>query len=197
MTAESVIKSVLNIINLKKQTINMSDDDIIQINQFLNETGKELIARVRWSSLIKEVLVVGNVSFQILPNDFQQLSLSGGIMLNKASYTPCRIVTSKTLWQFLQKKISEIYYAIINSNKIEFSKTLDSDGAKYYYFSKNWIANDKHEVSETADIPLISENLLIKGTVYRWKREKGLNFTDELSEYEALIAVEEEASMGL
>lgn len=197
MTAETIIKSVLNIINLKKQTINMSDDDIIQINQFLNETGKELIARVRWSSLIKEALVIGNVSSHILPDDFQQLSLSGGIMLNKASYTPCRIVTSKTLWQFLQKKISEIYYAIINSDKIEFSKVLDSDGAKFYYFSKNWIKNNKPEINDNSDISLIPENLLIKGTVYRWKREKGLNFTDELSEYEALIAIEEEASKGL
>jgi hypothetical protein len=199
MTAEMIVKTVLNVINLRKDVSNLSstDNDFIQIKAFLNETGVELSRRVRWDKLIKTELTIGNVDNHILPSDYQQLSLSGGIVLNKANYIPCRLITSKALWQSIKAGTSLIYYAIINDNKIEFSKTLDSDGAKFYYFSNNWIVGNKNEIIENSDIPLIPESLLSKGAIWRWKREKGLPYTDELAEYEALIATESEASKGL
>jgi hypothetical protein len=132
-----------------------------------------------------------------LPSDYQQLALSGGITLNKAIYTPCRLVTSKSLWQSLLLNASDIYYAIINNNKIEFSKPIDSDGVKFYYFSSNWVVGDNNEINEAADVPLIPENLLSMGGIWRWKREKGLPYSDELSEYEALILTEIKASRGI
>lgn len=197
MTAESIVSKVLSVINLDKTEINFNDDDIKQILTFINDAGIELSRRVRWDKLIKQVITAGNITSYTLPSDYQQLALSGGITLNKSVYVPCRLVTSKALWQSLLLTASDVYYAIINNNTIDFSKQIDADGVKFYYFSNNWVSGNKSAINEAADISLIPKNLLSMGAIWRWKREKGLPYNDELSEYEALILSEVKASRGI
>jgi hypothetical protein len=194
---EDVVKNVLNIINLQKTTITLTDAGINQIVQFISDTGVELSKRVRWDKLIKEAVTGGNIISYDLPSDFQQLSLSGGIILNKANFVPCRLITSKVLWQLILKNVSSVYYSILSDDKIEFSKEIDADGVKFYYFSLNWLIGNKSKIDSLSDISLIPENLLSKGGVWRWKREKGLPYDDELAEYEAIILSEAKASRGL
>jgi hypothetical protein len=58
----------------------------------------------------------------------------------------------------------------------------------FEYRSKNWIINGstyKEYFTADADVPLINESLLLMGLRAWWKKEKGLDYAEDMRMYEA------------
>lgn len=197
MTAETVLTNVLLEIGLDKPDAQLTSNeyDIRQIRAFMNAAGKDIARRVEWSKLYKTVSISGSVSEFVLPPDFHEMSEKGAVHLNKSSFYPLRSVVAPEQWAFLSSRPSSQHYYHLSGGKILFSPALDSDGAILNYVSSHWV-DGKQEVTQNGDMLLIPENLLEKGTVWRWKRQKGLPYDDVLAEFEADLIAEIKADRG-
>ncbi len=197
MTAETVLTNVLLEIGLDNPTAQLSSDDyeILQIRALMNAAGKDIARRAEWSRLYKDMTIGGGLSEIDLPVDFHEMAEYGAVRLNKAGFYPVRPVVSPEQWAFLIARPSAQPYYHLAGGKILFSPTLDVDGAKLRYVSKYWVTG-KEEVTQNGDTLLIPENLLEKGTIWRWKRQKGLPFDDQMAEFEADLMTEIKADRG-
>ena len=85
---------------------------------------------------------------------------------------------------------------MIRGGAVAFSDALDADGAKMTYVSKNWITGGKSAVTANADTFLIPERLIRLGALWRWLREKGQPYDDNMAEFEADLVQEVKANRG-
>lgn len=186
MTALQVLEQVLAEIGFTKESpeLSGSDEDILKIRQFINETGKEIAIRGEWRKLVKNVNLSGGIGEAILPSDFLKMPVYGAMWCdNTLPVIRCEDIS---LWQYILRNLSSRYYYVLQNGNILFN-TVMPDAVRYRYLSKNWVDDDKDEVTENGDSFLIPEQLLVRGAVWRWKREIGLQYEDERQEYEALI----------
>ena len=199
MTVENVLTNVLLEIGLSKSSpqISSTDYDLQQIRQFMNAAGDDIASRVEWSALFKDLTVSGGLSEVILPTDFAQMAEGGAVRLNKTAgtFTAVRPIIAPEQWAMLSQRPSSQPFYHLADGKILFSPTLDADGAIVRYVSKQWISG-KDQIEQNADVPLIPERLLEKGTIWRWKRQKGLPFDDFVAEFEADLITEIKRDRG-
>lgn len=197
MTAEAVLNNVLLEIGLDNPTAQLtsSEYDIRQIKAFMNAAGKDISRRTEWSRLYKELIVVGGISEVVLPDDFQEMAEQGSVRLNKAGFNPVRVVVAPEQWEFLAGRPSVQPFYHLSGGKVLFSPVLDADGARIRYVSNHWVEG-KGEVTQNGDNLLIPERLVEKGTIWRWKRQKGLPYDDMLAEFEADLIAEIKADRG-
>lgn len=198
MSAGDVLQSILLQIGLDNTTAELSGSDyeIRQIKEFMNDAGREISSRVEWADLYATLTVGGGVSEYTLPDDFQEMAEGGAVRLNKSGFYPVRAVVSPEQWAMLSVSPSSQNYYHLAQGKVLFSPTLDVDGAIVTYVSKNWVADNKDAITENADVILIPESLLMRNTVMRWKRQKGLPFDDILAEYNADLETYVRANRG-
>lgn len=200
MTAETVLKSVLYEVGLQKTSPNIasSDFDLSQIREFMNQAGEDIASRAEWSGLYKTDTVSGSVSTHTLPDDFREMGEQGAVYLAKSSgtWTPVRPAIHPVMFDFVSQHPSSQLYWHIREGELQFSDTLDSDGASFTYVSKNWVEGDKSAITQNSDTFLIPERLLRGLTVVLWLREKGEPYDDQLAEYEANLLADVKADRG-
>ncbi len=198
MSAENILTRILLEVGLDKTTPQLSDADyeINQILNFMNAAGDDIIRRAEWSRLYKQWTVLNNVNEASLPTDFLKMVQSGAVKAIEGSGpTLCRSVSSPQQWEMLQIKESNQRFYHLSQGKIMFSPQLPATGASVRYVSKNWVVS-KSEITSNDDEILIPERLVVKGAIWRWKRQKGLPFEDVLAEFEADLVVEIKADRG-
>lgn len=167
-----------------------------QIKSLMNAAGDDINTRVEWEKASKTLSVTGGVSSASLPSDFQEMAAAGAVMLGKSTYQPVRPVLDPTTWQFLSVTTSAQSYYHIKDGSIYFAPALDGDGASVRYVSKNWIVGDKSAVTDNADQPIFPDALLARAVIWRWKRQKGLAFDDQMAEFEADLDAAIKADRG-
>ena len=127
---------------------------------------------------------------------FQEMAEGGAVVLNKTSYRPVRPVVDPTMWQFLTVRQSGQTFYHIKSGAVHFAPEIDEDGATLRYVSRYWLEGDKEAVTSNEDVPVFPAPLLASGTVWRWKRQKGLPYQDLLAEFEADLEAAIKADRG-
>jgi len=197
MTAETVLENVLLEIGLDRSApqLTAGDYETRQIKAFMNATGKDVAHRAEWSRMFGDLTVPGGVDNAVLPDDFHQMAEQGAVRLNKSGFHPVRAVTAPEQWAFLTARPSAQPYFHLAGGKVLFSPILDADGALVRYVSKHWVEG-KEAITENGDTLLIPERLVEKGTIWRWRRQKGLPFDDMMAEHEADILAEIDADRG-
>ncbi len=197
MTAETVLANVLLEIGLDNTSAQLtsSDYEIRQIKAFMNAAGKDIARRAEWPRLYAELVVAGDISEVDLPDNFQKMAEKGAVRLNKSGFSPVRPIVAPEQWEFLSMRPSAQTFYHLSGGKVLFSPALDSDGALIRYVSQYW-AEGKAEITQNSDDLLIPERLVEKGTVWRWKRQKGLPYDDILAEFEADLITEIKAARG-
>lgn len=205
MSAIDVLNSVLDEIGISKSSPELSnevDKDIIEIRNFMNLAGQEITRRADFSALYVDVGTGGNIFQYNLPLSFLRLPSKGGtVKLNKVGvFTPVVPVVEDSAWQLVGIRPSaDLFYYHLSNRKILFSTTLDSDGAIVRYISKYWVnnaASGSDIISDNGDTLLVPEQLVQKGTVWRWLRKKGLPYQDNLAEFEADLDTELKSNRG-
>lgn len=167
---------------------NTGDPNAVKITAFTQETGDELARRADWSSLRKTITLygIGTPAALDLPDDF--LRLIPGMSVKTSAGAPVRTGLSSDEWNSLTPSQGVPRYARLIGGAIAFYPYLASgSSATVSYQSSAW-GPAGAKWGADGDVPLVPEQLMALGAVWRWRRQLGQDFQDYLSEYEAAIS---------
>lgn len=163
-----------------------SDRDSLEMIQFVNEAGEELARRFDWGDLTKTTTLTGDGTSaeQTLPADFGRMIRRNAVRYGTATVRPL----SRPEWNTLTMAEGEPRYFLLEDTGIRLWPYLASaDTATVYYQSAEW-ASSGAALAAATDTSLIDEDLLLKCSIVRWRRQKGMDYGDFEAEYEAVLA---------
>lgn len=197
MTAETILQNVLVEIGLDLPDAQLSSEsfEMRQLRTFMNAAGQDISRRAEWSRLSVDWTVAGGLGAVDLPDDFFEMAEQGAVRVNTSGFHPIRSVVAPEQWEFLSARGSTQPYYHLKGGQLLFAPALPADGARVRYVSQNWVQG-RSTVEQNGDTILIPERLVEKGTIWRWKRQKGLPFDDCLAEFEADLIAEIKADRG-
>lgn len=193
MNLLEMAKRVATSVGLDRPTSAQSDDlDNEKIVQFINETGKELKRRVDWTALTKShsVTVFDGDGFGALATDHDRFVRGLAI---KVSGVGLRGSLSADEWNSLPTSTgTPRFYRVAGTRVGFFPKPSSGLSASVNYQSRFWALDNtdagKEEMGQNEDVPLIPDELLIKGAVWRFQRHVGKDFADHVAEFETMLA---------
>ncbi|CCE94647.1 conserved hypothetical protein [Sinorhizobium fredii HH103] len=198
MTLLSAVNEVCDVVALSQfdTVYGSSEPNAETMVTLAQEAGDEIARRVDWQKLLKQH--VCTASPENFPSDYQRLTPGGGIRTSTGEFA--RPVNNSGQWSVISVVPSTQPYYFIKADQFLFSPASSAVDAVIDYVSKNWVLKDVggEAAAWTADddTTLFPERLLVKGIIWRWKRQKGLAFEDNLAEFEADLVQEINADRG-
>lgn len=197
MTILSAINGVCDVVSLDRfdTVFGNANPNAQTMIEFTQEAGEEIGRRGDWNRMLKTATVDG--SPYPLPEDFQRLVNGGGIALVGGDFA--RPVMNAGEWSVIKTVPSSRTFFYMRDGRVEFSPVASNEGAVMNYVSKNWLLDGNDEratITSDDNKTLIPERLLTKGVIWRWRRQKGLSYEDQLAEFEADLAMELAADRG-
>lgn len=159
----------------------------VEMVQCVNEAAQDAARRVDWGKLSASITLIGTgaATMYAMPSGFARL-VKGVAILN-ASNAVVRPVT-RAEWDFLTPSQGVPRYYLMEGAQIRFWPYLaNAATATAYYQSENWCSNGASSFTADDDTSTIPEQVVTKGAISRWRRLKGLDFTDHEAEYEAAL----------
>lgn len=198
MTLLSTANEVCDVVGLDRfaSLVGVNDEAAYMMVAIANEAGQEIARRADWQNMLLLTSVASSPS--TLPSDFQCVASGGAV--RAADGSPIRPVTDAGQWAVVATIPSTTKFFFIRGGQIQFSPPSAAIGAVIDYFSRNWVMNasTRKEAFDADDnTVLFPERLLTKNMIWRWKRQKGLAYDDQLAEFEADLAQEIEADGGV
>lgn len=162
--------------------------EIVNVVQFINDTGLELARRVNWGALRATTTITGtgvNANFA-LPAYYLKL-IEGGAVLSGG--VGLRGGLSPDEWAALTPVEGTPRFYRLRGSSISFYPFLaNAATATVNYQSTAWASNGTDRLQLDAETSLIPEDLLVKGAIWRQRRHVGQDFADQIAEYEAALA---------
>ena len=199
MTAQTALSSVIlaSGVDIPNARVDSTDIATRQFVAAMNATGKELNRRAEWPETMSSRTFISGVSFD-LPTNFSRLPERGAVRLvtSDDTYKPVRVVVAPEQWAFLESRESLQPYCHLSEGQLHFLPELDFNGAMVSYVTNEWVSGS-NQITEDGDTFNVPEELVVMGALWRWKRQKGLPYQDELAEYEAAMLADIKAGRGL
>jgi len=199
MTLLSAINEVCDVVSLDQfESVYGSNDPNAQTMVALaQEAGDEIARRADWQRMLATHTAAG--SPENLPEDHQRMTPGGAVRTATGDFF--RPITNSSQWAVIVGIPSVQPYFFVRGQQILFSPAASAVGAVIEYLSKFWVLHDpdgpQATLSADDDTPLFPERLLVKGVIWRWKRQKGLPYEDNLAEFEADLLQEINADRGV
>lgn len=180
-----------------------SDQNIQQLVVFSQDAGRELMERANWTNLDTSGTVTGDAVTTLfqLPTDWIRFSPSdksqqGALVSSLYPLAPLQgpintedlnllkalpASTVRPVWRIIGGAL-EIWPALSLGEIVTFN-----------YYSSFWIMNAARTITRGRwvaddDWSLIPEDIVLKGTVWRWKASKGLEYAEDFRAYETSFA---------
>ncbi len=198
MTLLSAINEVCDVVSLDRfaSVYGSNDPNAQTMVAFAQEAGDEVARRADWQRMLSTH--TASTSPENLPSDFQRMTPGGAVRTAAGDFF--RPITSSSQWAVIVGVPSAQPYFFIKGQQILFSPAASAVGAVIDYLSKNWVLQDPGGPGDTLtsddDKTLFPERLLTKGIIWRWKRQKGLPYDDNLAEFESDLLLEINADRG-
>jgi hypothetical protein len=178
--------------------VGSTDPQIIQLLSISEEEGQEQADRYSWQALQTEAVfttvaaqVQGAMS-TIAPNcDYVVNDTIWNRTLRRPVYGPR---TEQDWQQAVAMAINGPFnsYRIINDQLNFYPIPVAGETCAFEYITRNWINTATLMTSSVwtndADTPKINDQLIILGTIWRWKAIKGLDYAEDFAKYERRIA---------
>lgn len=198
MTLLSVINAVADTVGLDRfsSVYGNADPSALTMVELAQQGGGEIARRVDWQKLLRSTTI--STSGVSLPSDFQRV-VAGGV--RTAAGAAIRPVLNSGQWAVVRQVPSAQPYYFVNQSVIAFSPASAGTSAPVDYVSRNWVvdsaAQPKSMFTADDDTVVFPERLLIKDVTWRWKRQAGLPYDDNLAEFEADLQQEINADRGV
>ncbi len=197
MTVLSAINAVCDVVSLDQfdTVVGNTDPNAQTMLEMAQEAGEELARRGDWTRMAKTATVTNN-PFP-LPEDFQRLAEGGAVQLQTGDFA--RQIANESVWRVVQSTASPVPFFYLTGGKVLFSPASSWPSAFFFYLSKNWLkdgANERAVITKDDNVMQFPDRLLTKGIIWRWRRQKGLSFDDQMTEFEADFALELAADRG-
>ena len=204
MSLLSIVKDAALRCNLKVpgQAYSSTDENILQLVAFAQDTGRELVERGEWNNLkiLGRITGDGTTTLFTLPADWMRLCPSDkspmGALISLSRPTIPLIGPVNDEW-LNQMKALPAYPAypvwrIVNSSMEIWPALSSGEVVQFWYFSKAFVVSYLNATNATKftndnDTTLLDEDLLMKGAIWRWKRAKGLDYAEEFREYQLAL----------
>jgi len=184
------------------QAYTSTDQSVLQLVAFAQDTGRELLERYDWNNLKNQSLITGDgaTTLWTLPSDWMRLCPSDkspmGALISLARPTIPLIGPVNDEW-LNQMKALPAYPAypvwrIVNGEMEIWPALAAGEVVQFWYFTKAWIqqastGNYIMAWSSDSDTAQIDEDIIMKGAIWRWKRAKGLDYAEEFRAYEMSV----------
>lgn len=174
-----------------------TDSQIIQLLSISEEEGQELAARYTWQTLQKEA-TFNTVATQIqtaissITTGFKYIV--NDTIWNRTLRRPVYGPSSEQEWQ--QKKAMQINgpfnsFRVIGDSINFYPVPAAGQSCYFEYITENWISTSVSTTSPTwtndADFPYLDDQIIILGTIWRFKQFKGLDYAEDFEKYERRV----------
>lgn len=178
--------------------ISSTDAQIIQLLSLSEEEGQEQAKRYTWQALQNEATfttVAAQVQTTVAAITTGFNYIVNDTIWNRTLRRPVYGPKSQQDWQ--QAKAMQINgpfnsFRIIADSINFYPSPVAGQSCYFEYISKNWIDTSAASTSSIwtndADTPKLDDQLMILGTIWRWKAEKGLDYAEDYAKYERMIA---------
>lgn len=188
MSLLTVCEALALNVGMQKPTsvIGSAEREHEEMLQFAHEAGEELARRVDWGELTKIATITGDGAQGVtaFPADFSRMVRHNGVRVGAATVRPL----NRAEWNTLEQVEGTPRYYLLEDGEISLWPYLATGStATAYYQSKEWTSVGEAFTADT-DTSLINEDLLTKGLIARWRRQKGMDYADQEAEYEAALA---------
>lgn len=182
----------------------------LQMRDFLNQTAREILDRVDLPEpFTVDYVITGNGSEGYeLPSDFLRLTRDGNAVYETTSTRRnCIPVSTNGEWTYLKEIGSaggDRYYRLTGDAagqsggfgrpSIDFYRPLEAGSSvTVSYVSANWVRNVNQDTTYNAwsvegDLLMLPRDLVRLGVTWRFKRQKGLPYSDDMADYEIRLS---------
>lgn len=203
MTIQDVVTDVAYVVGVEPPASATADTlpSSQKILRLANMAGDEIARRCDWRNMLATQTIVGDgvkKSFALNP-DFARLVPGGAVRLAQAPFDVIRGSLSSDAWRSVASTTTSAKFFRLFGTNIEFSAFVPNAAAiAIDYVSKNWANGSVPGAAWVADTDtsFFPERLLTKNIIYRWKRQNGLSYQDEMQEFEADLAYEWDVDRG-
>jgi hypothetical protein len=199
MSLISAINEVADLVSLDRFTTvaGSATDDAKTMLTIAQQAGEEIAHRVDWNKLVKTASIEG-VPYT-MPEDYQR-PVPGALIVTALGEL-VRPITNTGEWAVLRNVGSTRPYYYRAGGTLEVLPTSAGTNATLNYVSGNFVVkvggtNFRPAFEADDDTTVFTEDLLVKNMVWRWKRQKGLDYVDDLAEFEAMLTSEIKADRG-
>lgn len=165
--------------------VGANDRNAVEALQLANEAGLELAERVDWSALTETTSFAGTGAdtAHALPAAWLRPTWSGGVRYGTVALRPL----TASEWGTITATGGAPRYFYIEGRTIKFYR-YPSVGMTVTarYQSNEWASTGRRFTADDAE-PLVPADLLLKGLIARWRRQKGMEYADQEAEYEASL----------
>jgi hypothetical protein len=168
--------------------VSSSDPGVQQMLRLLNQAGRSLARDHDWSSIV----VVRNFTGLAQqaqtgepPAAFDRF-VSGGQIFDVDRKLPLSGSIDQSRFQWLTLQIMggiDRYWAIIDGVINITPAPTGTETYRYSYVSKNWCAGGDKFTADT-DTSELNEELLTLSLIWRWNRAKGLDYAEDMRNFE-------------
>lgn len=197
MTLLTVVNEACNSVALDGFTSVYGNADATDMYVLANQAGVEIATRVDWSKLLKTQTITASPS--ALPDGFGRLIKGGAVRTSAGAFV--HGVLSPSQWSILTTCTSSQPYYFITGGYIKFLPASAGTSATMDYCSSFWSrpasGDDRGQYMADDDEALFPEVLIVKNMIWRWRRQKGLDYRDQLAEFEAELAAKAKFDAGI
>ena len=186
MTLLTIANSLARNVGLEEtdQVIGAPGREWAEVAEYSNLVGEELARRVDFGGLHSTQTLTGDASNKQfdLGQYFSRIGSGIGVSFSNSIVRPL----TRAEWASLTPVIGSPRYFLLEGRSVTLWPYLD-DGAfvTVQTQSKAWCSNGTAAWSADTDTSLIDEDLMLKGLIVRWRRQKGMDYADQEAEYEA------------
>lgn len=180
-----------------------TDLQVQQLVALANEEGRELANRYPWTALIREATFTsvaaesqGALSPTIISASLGFKYIINDTIWNRSSRYPLAGPTSAPRWQAEKAfGISGPYsrYRIRGGQLLLNPAPGAGLTMAFEYLSENWVlaadgTTTRDGFTMDDDYPVLDSNMVTQGVVWRFKQAKGLEYSQDFTKYEAMVA---------
>lgn len=191
MTILEIIAAVCKNVGLDVPTsaVANTEREYVELVQFAKEASDEIARRADWAALRSTPATItgtGTNDNFALPSGFARLTLGSAVTVGGV---PLRGGISQDEWFALTPTMgTPRYFRINGTSSISFYPyPAAATAISVSYVTKNWCSNGTADWDNDTNTPLVPDELVTKGTIWRFKRKSGQDFSDYLAEFEAIL----------
>ena len=167
-----------------------------EICDLASEVAEDIMCATDWRALTAFWEITGDgtsLGFD-LPVDFDRMLEKGAVF--RPDWSRWQYLPAKDLdeWRMLLNgfpTVSPGYWIILNG-QLQITPVLGTGvGAQLYYISKNVVAaadtTPKPNFTADTDTMRLDERLLTLGLIWRWKSMKGMEYAEDIANYESML----------
>lgn len=182
-------------LNVPASWLSASDATAVQVTSIMRAVVEDVLDRHDWSGAAGSATIspVSEQSAWSFPADYVRLQTGDASVFEVSpNRRPIICVASDGSWNEMTAwgwGGAQRFYRLTGTG-LEFYRPLPAGAVvKIAYQTPKWIVGGLDAwATEASDKPVFPSRLLRLGVIYRWRKQKGMRYADDMAEYETALA---------